>query len=366
MREILYNDALCGPRKRRAIDCRFNGRESMSRFGLRALAACILMAVVLHSGTAFAGRLVMSNGDVITGEVTKIEDGEVYIDPSYADEFAVSLADVVSIENDAILEVEMADGTEVSAQFGGSNDAGDQILLVDGSPTAVALGDLSLAQEPEAWYDRVSHVDLNITANDGNTDSRNSLLFADTRLKLGDHRHMGDLTIRRDETDGESTKKQDLFRYEYNWMFNEPWYTGVTGSYERDPIRDLDHRYSIAAIVGRDILDSGSRFLTFSVGAGWSEEKIAGVAESGGVGLWRMIYEQDFLRGDLTLFHNNSLAYQFYGVNNTIIKTNTGFRYDIIADVYASISLRYDYETDPAVGAEKDDTTLVIGVGAEF
>jgi hypothetical protein len=149
-------------------------------------------------------------------------------------------------------------------------------------------------------------------------------------------------------------------------MFNEPWYVGATGSYERDPIRDLDHRYSVAAIVGRDLLDDAHRFMTFNVGAGYSEEKISGVAETGGVGLWRFIYEHDFLNGDLEFFHNNNISYQFYGANNTIFKTNTGFRYDIIDDVYATVSLRYDYETDPAADAENEDTTLVIGVGAEF
>ena len=332
----------------------------------RIFATCILCLIFLQTGIVWADQLVMKNGDVITGAISKISDGEVYIEPAYADEFAVSLSDVASIENDKILEVELKDGTEVSGQFAGTRADGRQVLVVEGSPMEVGLADLAEAEEPAEWYDRVSHVDVNTTINSGNTDSRNSLIFADTRLRLGDHRHLADLTVRRDETDGDKTKKQDLFRYEYNWMFNEPWYTGLTGTYERDPIRDLDHRYSIAAIIGRDLLDDAHRFLTFSVGAGYSEEKIAGVAESGAVAIWRLIYEHDLLHGDLSFFHNDTITYQLYDVNNTILKTNTGFRYDIIDDVYASLSLRYDYESDPAIGAENDDTTLVIGVGAKF
>ena len=332
----------------------------------RALATCLLFMMFLQPGIGLAGQLVMKNGDVITGAISKISDGEVYIEPAYADEFAVSLSDIVSIENDKILEVELKDGAELAGQFAGAGSDGRQVLVVEGSPMEVGLADIADAEEPEEWYDRVSHVDVNTTLNSGNTDSRNALIFADTRLKLGDHRHMADLTIRRDETDGVKTKKQDLFRYEYNWMFNEPWYTGLTGTYERDPIRDLDHRYSVAAILGRDLIDDANTFLTFSVGAGYSEEKIAGMAESGAVAIWRLIYEHDFLGGDLSFFHNDTITYQLYDVNNTILKTNTGFRYDIIDDVYASLSLRYDYETDPAIDAENDDTTLVIGVGAEF
>jgi hypothetical protein len=332
----------------------------------RAASACCLFLLCLLPGALMADQLVMKNGDVITGTVSKISDGKVYIEPTYADEFAVSLSEVASIQNDKALEIAMKDGSEMTAQFAGVNEAGEQVLVVEGSPVSVGLANLEQAEKPAAWYDRVSHVEVNSTLNSGNTDSRNTLVFADTRLKLGDHRHLADLTVRRDETDGESTKKQDLFHYEYNWMFNEPWYTGVTASYERDPIRELDHRYNIAAIIGRDLIDDAHSFLTFSVGMGYSEEKIAGNAESGAVAIWRLIYEHDFLGGDLSFFHNDSITYQLYDVNNTILKTNTGFRYDIIADVYASLSLRYDYETDPAAGAENEDTTLVIGVGAEF
>jgi hypothetical protein len=140
----------------------------------------------------------------------KIIDGDVFIEPPYADEFAVSLSDVVSIQSEQALEIELKDGSEISASFAGVNDAGEQLVLVDGSEQSLALADVEAALEPEDWYDRVSHIDVNATINDGNTDSRNSLIFADTRLKLGDHRHLADLTIRRDETDGDSTKKQDL------------------------------------------------------------------------------------------------------------------------------------------------------------
>jgi hypothetical protein len=332
----------------------------------RHASACCLFLLCLLPGVLSADQLVMKNGDVITGTISKISDGEVYIEPAYAGEFAVSLADVASIRNDKALEVAMKDGSEMTAQFAGVNDSGEQILVVDGAPTSVALDSLEEAEEPDPWYDRVSHVDVNMTLNSGNTDSRNSLIYADTRVKLGDHRHLADVTLRRDETDGVKTKKQDLFRYEYNWMFNEPWYTGVTASYERDPIRELDYRYNVAGIIGRDLLDNAHQFLTFSVGMGYSEEKISGNSESGAVAIWRLIYEHDFLGGDLSFFHNDTLTYQLYDVNNTILKTNTGFRYDIIDGVYTSVSLRYDYETDPAAGAENEDTTLVIGVGAEF
>ncbi|MEE4216219.1 MAG: DUF481 domain-containing protein [Xanthomonadales bacterium] len=331
----------------------------------RFAAVVLFLTAALISAPLLADQVIMKNGDIITGNISKIEDEKVFIEPSYADEFSVKLAEVVSIEADETFEIEMEDGSNVDASFAHGAD-GMQTLIIDGEPRDVPMEGVLMATEPEPWYDRTSHVDVNMTWNGGNTDSRNNLVYADTTLKLGDHRHQGDLTIRRDETDGEYTKKQDLLNYSYNWFFSDPWYMGGTFSYERDPIRELDHRYTAGLIVGRDIFNEASRFLTFSLGAGWSEEEYESTGkDSGATGLWSLRYSQDFF-DDLAFFHDHSINYQFFGENNLIFKSNTGFRFDIIDDVYTNVSLRYDYETEPAAGAQNDDTTFVIGVGAKF
>jgi ribosomal protein S1 len=63
----------------------------------RAFQACLLLAALLLPGISVADQLIMKNGDVITGSISKISDGEVYIDPAYADEIAVALDEVASI-----------------------------------------------------------------------------------------------------------------------------------------------------------------------------------------------------------------------------------------------------------------------------
>ena len=331
----------------------------------RPVVAFSLLAAIAFPGGAIADQLIMKNGDIISGTVTKIEDGAVFIDPSYADEFSVNLDEVASIESEQAFDVSISGADQVSGQFAGGED-GQQVLMIGGSAVGVELAEVAVIPPPEPYYERTSHVDVNLTWNDGNTDSQNNLIFADTRIRLGEHRHLADLTIRRDETNGVSTKKQDLLRYEYNWMFNEPWYLGATASYERDPIKELDHRYTLGAIVGRDIFNDDVKKMTFSVGAGYSDEELAGVSDSGAVGLWNFIYEHKFRDGDLTLFHNNSLQRQFFGLDNTIIRTNTGFRFSLTEILYANVSLRYDYQTEPAEGTEDYDTTLAVGIGAEF
>ena len=333
---------------------------------LRALTVVPVLTAVVLSAPAFGDQLKMKNGDVITGEVKKIEDGELFIEPTYGSEFSVDLAEIASVEADQAFEIELESGEKIEATFAGGEN-GTQTVIVDGSPVTVAMTDFAEATEPEDWYDRVSHVDVNITESSGNTDSSNWLIFADTALKLGDHRHLGELTFTREKIDGEYTKKQDLFNYNYNWLFSGPWYLGGMFTYERDPIKELDHRYTTGVTLGRDIFNDSDTFLTMSVGAGWSEEEFFGQPkDSGGVALWNLRYTQDFRDGDFAFYHNHNINYQLYGNENMIFKSNTGVQFDLIEDIYAKISLRYDYETEPAEGAQNEDTTFAIGIGAEF
>ncbi len=329
------------------------------------VAACLAVAMAAAPGALLADRLIMKNGDVISGDIASIIDQKVNIKPAYTDEISISLDDVATIEADETYQVTLQDGKQVEAQFAGAK--GDQQeLVVEQQPMAIALADITVANPPKPYYERVSHADLNATWNDGNTDNQNVLIYADTRLRFGEHRHLGALTFARDESNGVQTKKQDLFNYEYNWLFNDPWYLGATAGYERDPIKGLDHRYTLGGLIGRDLINNDTILVTASLGAGWSEQEQDGVTDSGGVGLWKFIYEQDLRDGSLAFFHNHSINYQFYGENDLIFKSNTGFRFDLLANIYANLSFRYDYETEPAPGKKDYDATLAVGLGAEF
>lgn len=324
-----------------------------------------LLAAALTPAAALADQLVMTNGDVITGDITAIAGDKITIKPAYSDEVAVNRADVASIEDDGVYAVVLEDGREVQAQFAGAAD-GQQALIVEDQPVSAAISRITVLPPPPPYSQRVSHVDLNMTLRDGNTDSRNTLLFADTRMRFGVHRHIADLTFAREEVDSVDTKEQDLLRYEYNWLLDGPWYLGATASYERDPIKELDHRYTAGLLVGRDIFNDEVKLLTASLGAGYADEELGGIADSGAVGQWKLVYEHKLRQGALAFFHNHNIDYLLYGDNNAIFKSNTGFRYDILGSLYTSVSLRYDYETEPAADSESYDTTLAVGIGAEF
>lgn len=331
-----------------------------------AAPAAFMSLYCLTATAAEAGQLVLSNGDRITGAISKIWDGEIYIEPDYADEFTVDMSAIASIESDQEFEIELADGTEIVAGLKGADPEGNQIVLVDGREEAMPLANLTELEEIEEYKEWDSYAQFDATVNKGNTDSENYRLSTGTNLKLGDHRHIADLLITREEQDGVSTKEQDLLTYNYNWLFDDPWFASFLASYEKDPIRDLDYRWIVGPGIGRDIWNDAGRLWNIQIGAAYQKEKIGGDSDNSAIAFWIMNFEHDLFDGDMEFFHRDRINTNISGRTNTVLKTTTGFRWEFTDDLYANISLDYDYETDPAEGSEKDDLTLVVGAGIEF
>jgi len=336
-------------------------------FSLLPIGLFIFLSLVTVSQ---ADQVTMKNGDRITGEIQRIWDNEVIIEPEYDDDVNVTidLENVAYIESEREFDIELSDGREVVATLPGVDEEGQQLIQIAGVTSPVTLAELYEVDEIDDYRDWESHIDFNAAINKGNTDSVNTKLYADTNLKLGDHRHIADLTFNREEQNGVRTKEQDLFRYNYNWLFNDPWFFGASFSAERDPIKELEQRFILGVALGRDFINNPRTTLSGQLGTGYlTEENTLGETQQSMVALWSLRYRQDLFNEDLEIFHDHSITSYLTGRTNTVIKTSTGFRYEITDLLYANVSVDYDIETEPAGDlAETDDLSLVLGLGVEF
>ena len=326
----------------------------------------LFVILVPCSQAVHADVLVLKNGDRITGIIKRVWDSEISIEPDYSDEFKVDVEAVQHIESERDFDIDLEGGKSLLAQFDGADAEGNQIVTSIDETLFVSLEQLFEVDEPAQDFDWEGHIDFSATVNDGNTDSFDSKLRADTTVEFPNHRHIGEITFIREEQDGVLSKEQDLFRYSYNWLFNDPWFLGTQLTYERDPIIELGRRVIGSAGIGLDVFNTPRRSLSVQLGAGLQTEEIGMESENSSVATWTLRYRQDFLSDDLELFHNQTITHNLSGRTNTSYKTSTGFRFEITDLFYANVSLDYDVETEPADLAENEDTTLIVGIGAEF
>ncbi|NCF63692.1 MAG: DUF481 domain-containing protein [Gammaproteobacteria bacterium] len=325
------------------------------------------VSLLLAAGSAGAGVVHLKNGDRISGVITQIYDSEVTIEPDYADEFTVDVSAIDFIESERDFEMKLSLSDDADFKFLGEGEDGIQKVEIDGQAQTVNLTELEEVTEPEEFYDWNASFDVSLNITRGNTDTDNNKLAGAAGFKHGNNRHIAGLQILRERTDGSSTKRQDLANYEYNWLFDRPWFVGATVDYERDPIKDLDYRYNLGLNLGRDIWDSAGRFWSIQAGPGAQFEDRGDNSESQATVQARNRMAAD-IPGvkDLSVFFNQRVTHNVTGEDNTVLKTSSGMEMEFLDDWYVKLSYDWDWESDPSDDSEKADSTLLFGLGKEF
>ena len=329
---------------------------------IRHLNRMSLFVLLVFSCASFADKVYLKNGDVITGDIKAIWDNELIIEPEYSDEFAVEMEYVDYIKGTKIFTIEFNDGREVEAEMIGKDEDGKQLVLINGQQQSISLSNLAELEEPEEYFDWEYNLGFSVDINKGNTDSENYVLKSDGFVKLGDHRHIANVSFEREDTEEVETKNKDRAHYSYNWSFTEPWFLSLNVGYERDPIKNLTYRYTLTPGVGYEVWDDSWRFFTFEIGSGFQEDKVAGEVSDSQTAVWLVRFSHDFLGGDGEFFHNHTLSDNVSGRTNTVFISTTGITSELADDLDMNISLDYDKESNPGDDASKEDVRFLIGV----
>lgn len=330
---------------------------------LTTLAICLIAAESLAAND----YVIMKNGDRITGEIEKIWNEEVFIEPEYGDTYAIELEYVAYVHTEEAFEVEFVRGRRTETVVGrlGLGDDGKPVVMADNGRT-YPLSDVDNMQEIEDFFDWEVRSDISVNVASGNTETNNGRFYAMGRIKLGEHRHKLELTRDGARADGEVTKDQTDVYYEDVWTFRDDWFLRGSISWTRDPIRDLQSRSQFYLGPGFHFWDDSKRTLNLSLGPNLLVEQI-GEEEEDSVSIQTVFrYEQRFLDDDLVLFQQTDLQRVISGRDNKILNTSTGLRWELPRDIYMNLQVDFDYESNPAEGRDKEDITYLVGVGIEL
>jgi putative salt-induced outer membrane protein YdiY len=324
------------------------------------------MLCSLFAPGVLADTIYMSNGDRITGEVSRVWDNEVYIEPAYADEFTVDLAQITRIESDEEFEVELRDHSVVTGTFVPDAEHGMSLLTAEGPMPLPPMAIEELTEASEEYFDWEARSDLSSSANSGNAETFAFLWQAQAQMKIGDHRDRASFSLDRQDQDGRTTKEQYTADYVHSWFFSDRWFaTGGIG-YERDPIRDLSYRYTPGAGVGYQFFDDAYRSFEISLAGVGVRERLGDQETDSFSPRWNLRYRRDILDGDLEFVHDHTVSVYVTGRDNEVVLTSTGIRWDVWGDIYLNAQFDWNWESNPAAGRENEDVSYLLGFGVEL
>jgi len=238
---------------------------------LRNRLVLFVIAFTLLPGIAFADKLLMQNGDIISGNIIKIVDSKVYINPSYGDEYAVNMDEVISIEAENSFDVELADGRKIEAQFAGATD-GEQTLIVEDSPMGIGMSELAAATdpldapEPDPWDGTGEFGFVNTTGNTETVAMNMRLNFVRTG-KRWRHRFTG--TAMTTSEDGEKDNERYTMEVQSDRKLSDKSWLFGAFRWDADKFGSYDPQVSLTAGYGHQLMKSDRHELKGEIGAGY-------------------------------------------------------------------------------------------------
>lgn len=330
---------------------------------------CILLATGL-----FADEVLVQDGTVLKGKISSISDTAITIETGFAGTLSVDRAQVTGFSTDEQVFVRLASGAVMPGTVASSEEGAVKISGVDGvlsAPlTSVRQGWIEPDQDPEilareaaaAELERKWHyqVNANVSGKSGNTDegSIGAGFTAILEGKEDELKFYG--SYDRQETDGQTTSDERKAGMRYTSYFYDPlgWY--ARQELESDAFENISLRSVTAAGLSYRFVNEDHYKLSGNAGLSYRYESYKdGTESTGSVGL--DIGVQHFYRWKNRFEINNELTYvpSIEDFASYLLTQNSWVDLPLGDSRLwkIRIGLKNDYNSQPAGGREKTDTT---------
>ncbi len=305
-----------------------------------------LLVPHLHADT-----LLMKNGDRLTGIVLQKDGKHLSFKTDYGT-FNIAWAKVEEISSDNPMIVLHGDGTTEDLRSVQSIDQKDIEWI---NPAPWRLGD---------GYQFSGNANLALQLDRGNTDKDE--IEVDGKVTARSLYNRFSLWGEKQEHESAGAKTADnwLARAKYDRFLNKRLFVAALGAIDVDDFASLDRRLRAGPQVGYQFYESKPINLSAELGFMRIKEEFQNTPADYYYGsTWLVNFDYYLIEDTLQLYHNQDGLWNVEHSDKYIWKSWTGLRVPLIYGIVGSGEVNFEYDSQPAAGADKTDTTYSVKLG---
>jgi uncharacterized protein DUF481 len=341
--------------------------------GYRALALCNIVLICASVGWAkhTDDVVVMKNGDRMTGEIKKLQHGELTFKAEYMED-AVSLdwSKIARLESKDSYLISMTDGHSFSEPFKLTETGADNFQI--GRRGLVKVSQMEVLRilpiETSFWRQLEGSIDLGLSFSSGN-DQYQTELSSIATYRHGDH----SLTGRIDssfsgQTKGTKTARNE-FSLDYRKQLSPQWYVGGLFDLLRSDQQGLDLRVTGGALLGRNLVQTERTRLSTFGGLAVNREKYKIVPARdwatnadaiGGIDFNTFRFAATDITSRFIVFPSVTTP----GRVRTQLKSD--LRIKLAKDFWWGFHIYESFDSKPPIKADKNDLGVSASIGWKF
>ena len=328
--------------------------------------AIIAAALPFVATTLCAGQILLSNGDILQGELKSLEAGSILWSSEILGDIRIPKASVKQLDSDTVLPVVKTDQGYAEGCVVVIDDA-VSTRCVEGSLDAGSLAEISSSLEHSDAVDFAGNVKLAYDRQEGNSDTEDLDFATTANWQYHKFRHNVELAAESDKSDGVIQSEKYEADYQLDYDFREHWFSYGSVGYEKDKFSTYEQQYELGGGIGHRYLFANMLQTEAQIGLAYLQsELIDGDIEKDIAGKWAFKLEWPIPDTNLSVFHRHELIWPLDDINNNQVETSTGLKMPLIVGVFSEFRYDFDYTAEVTEDTEHADQEWVISLGYQW
>lgn len=315
-----------------------------------------------------AGNIVLSNGDTITGEITKMKKDKLFVKTRAMGEIGIERKYIETFSTDKYIEVHTSEGEKLLGMIEKDRNGMVRVVAKDSDTIESVfiknINVLGKLPDPVQWEFRLN---AGLSGAEGNSELFNLNFGSYIKRRAERSRLTFDGQYLFEEDDGDKSKDEWYTDVKYDYFFTKKVYGFSTVRAQRDEIADLDLRLSLSPGVGYQWYESKELNFSTEIGPAFLYENFSNGDDDNREITGRLAYFFDKLVFNrLSVFHNTKFFPKITDPTDLYLTTSAGFRSNITETMFTEARVTVEHDTTPADDAEETDIYYTLGLGVSF
>lgn len=316
-----------------------------------------------------ADTVWMSNGDVLSGDIIKLDAGKLSLKTQYAGTVDLDWRFVSALDSDKSFWISLIGEKKASLRQIKGQETGVTVIEEDGQKRSfsaawpVAAINTDKPAIADTW-----EFGGNLTAVlDGTFGNDEELLFGlEGRLNINDQWNKNALywDIELENDDGIKASLWDI-GYSYSRFLDEHWFVQAAAEQAHDSTEDLQVLTSLGGTLGYRFWETADGSLRTSAGLSQLWEKYENRELQQDYALtWIFNFSTHIFR-NWQYFANSRTFFRMKG-STTLVTVSQGIKISLTDQISWNLTHTLDYDSDPVEQTKKTDSRIRMGIGYQW
>ncbi|MDT9546835.1 MAG: DUF481 domain-containing protein [Chlorobium sp.] len=297
-------------------------------------------------------KIMLENGDRISGSVVRMEKGVLQVQTEYAGTLFIAWNKISEISSDSPMRILMKEGGAGTVM---NITAENRTLIQAVNPDAWQTGDGHLFKGEAA-------ISLNIDR--GNTRQEEADLDVAIEWRHLNHRIKLQSELEYDTAENEKTTDRWFILAKYDNIVSSLRYYGGKVSYKTDRIADLNLRLTAGPYLGIQFINTPVTKLSTELGVDGVRESFDALPENTYLaGSWSVDFSHTLIADALQFYHRQKGLANVNNLSGVVLDTWTGLKIPVRGGFSTSAELKAEYSGDAMAGTDPWDLAYRLKFG---